>query len=284
MAITRFEDLPSTNSPIISENLNGNFDELGVKVGTSVDNNYRVNILFQGGNILPKGTIHNLTSGSVALNFKVPKANTQYTMKSNIPAGEVAVVFFGSGADATVTTSNNGVSSTTPRTMTSDSNGYVTIAFRYHSEAGSQRNLDLYWYTIAEGTTGIDYIEPSINVDGEEIYSKPVVLFNNANGLFDDITLTDSKSNYSKLEIYFIDDQNFQNTMTIDASNNPFQLQFVKSGGSKGSMYFMATRFSYSGNTIKRGTTTIYNIINGVITENTTADVLKITKIIGYKY
>ena len=45
MAITRFEDLPSTNSPIISENLNGNFDELGVKVGTSVDNNYRTNII-----------------------------------------------------------------------------------------------------------------------------------------------------------------------------------------------------------------------------------------------
>ena len=175
MAITRFEDLPSENSPINSENLNGNFDELGVKVGTSVDNNYRVNILFQGGNILPKGTIYNLTSGSVLLNFKVPKANTQYTMKSNIPAGEGAVVFFGSGADATVTTSNNGVSSTTPRTMTSDSNGYVTISFRYLSEAGSQRNLDLYWYTIAEGTTGVDYIEPSINVDGEEIYSKQKV-------------------------------------------------------------------------------------------------------------
>jgi hypothetical protein len=172
MAITRFQDLPSTNTPINSENLNGNFDELGVKVGTSVDNNYRVNILFQGGNILPKGTIHNLTSGSVALNFKVPKANTQYTMKSNIPAGEGAVVFFGSGADATVTTSNNGVSSTTPRTMTSDSNGYVTIAFRYLSEEGSQRNLDLYWYTIAEGTTGVDYIGPSINVDGETIYAK----------------------------------------------------------------------------------------------------------------
>ena len=133
-------------------------------------------------------------------------------------------------------------------------------------------------------TTYEPYVTPSINVNGEEIYSKPVVLFNNANGLFDDITLTDSKSNYSKLEIYFIDDQDFQNSMAIDASNNPFQLQFVKSGTSRGYMYFIATRFSYSGNTIKRGTTTIYNLINGVITENTTADVLKITKIIGYKY
>ena len=27
MAITRFQDLPSENSPINSENLNGNFDE-----------------------------------------------------------------------------------------------------------------------------------------------------------------------------------------------------------------------------------------------------------------
>lgn len=45
MAITRFQDLPSTNTPINSENLNGNFDELGVKVETSVDNNYRTNIL-----------------------------------------------------------------------------------------------------------------------------------------------------------------------------------------------------------------------------------------------
>lgn len=46
MAITRFEDLPSENSPINSENLNGNFDELGVKVGKSVDNNYRTNIIY----------------------------------------------------------------------------------------------------------------------------------------------------------------------------------------------------------------------------------------------
>lgn len=32
MAITRFQDLPSTNTPINSTNLNGNFDELGAKV------------------------------------------------------------------------------------------------------------------------------------------------------------------------------------------------------------------------------------------------------------
>ena len=128
------------------------------------------------------------------------------------------------------------------------------------------------------------YVTPSINVDGEEIYNKPVVLFNNPTGLFDDITLSDSKSNYSYLEIYFLDDQNFQNSMKIDTSNNMFQLQFVKGGITRGSMYFITTRMYWNSNTvIKRGTTTIYNIVNSVISENATADILKITKVIGYK-
>lgn len=114
--------------------------------------------------------------------------------------------------------------------------------------------------------------------------ASPVVLFNNPSGLFDDIALADNRSNYLKLEIYFIDDQNFQNVMTIDTSGNPFQLQFLKSGANRGSMYFISTRMYFDSNgIIKRGTTTIYNLIGGTITENTTADVLKITKIIGYR-
>lgn len=58
MAITRFEDLPSTNTSINSEHLNDNFDELGVKVGTSVDNNYRTNILYNK-NLLYEVTLTN---------------------------------------------------------------------------------------------------------------------------------------------------------------------------------------------------------------------------------
>ena len=68
MAITRFQDLPSENSPINSENLNGNFDELGVKVGTSVDNNYRTNII-KSKNLFDKSDVEksylNVNNGSV---------------------------------------------------------------------------------------------------------------------------------------------------------------------------------------------------------------------------
>lgn len=111
-----------------------------------------------------------------------------------------------------------------------------------------------------------------------------VILFNNPSGLFDDISLNDARTNYSKLEIYFLDDQNFQNTMTIDSSSNPFQLQFLKSGANRGAMYLVATRMRWNSTTLlKRDTTTVYNIINSQVSENTTADVLKITKIIGYK-
>lgn len=145
-----------------------------INVGTNVDNRSRVNFIRQVNNILPKGTIYTLTDGSVSLNFKVPKANTQYTMKTNLPATDgLALVFFGSGADAQVNSATNGVWVGSPRTMTSDANGYVTIAFRYLSNFSSIKLSD-YWYTLAEGTLGVDYIVPSINVDGETIVNKNV--------------------------------------------------------------------------------------------------------------
>jgi hypothetical protein len=41
---------------------------------------------------------------------------------------------------------------------------------------------------------------------------------------------------------------------------------------------------NWSSNTLlKRGTTTIHQIINATVTQNTTADVLKIVRILGYK-
>ena len=280
----------------IKQVVNENDDKFltnGLNVSNEVDEDYRVNVLHSKNlfdkSIYTQGNLTTTTPTTRIIGFlkKVSIGDTFTIVNINTNMGFAVGISQGNIQGSTGTITDDSGWQSSQYTITSSQNGYLYLLIRYNNDANITPSLlNNNDFMVNEGSTTLPYepyITPSINVDGEEIYSKPVVLFSNPSGQFDDISLSDSKSNYSKLEIYFIDDQNYQDTMTIDTSNKPFQLQFVKSGANRGSMYFIATRFYYSGSTIKRDTTTVYNLINSVLTENTTADVLKITKILGYK-
>lgn len=195
MAITRFEDLPSTNTPINSTNLNGNFDELGVKVGTSVDNNYRVNVLhsknlFDGKaiyfsnatetNITNGKRISNVGSGAAFVLYLIKNVSNDvgktFALKASFTSGRIAIGLcdesgtnriFGQYID----TGNTSISYTIPSLTTSK---YLAV-WLYGSVGTGTVTNDYTNIMINEGSTALDYepyVTSSINVDGETIYTK----------------------------------------------------------------------------------------------------------------
>jgi len=199
MAITRFQDLPSTDTPINATNLNGNFDELGVKVGTSVDSNYRTNIL-KGKNLFDKSQNYiysntNTTSKST-LNTGIKVSNTttvtgfilfklidvsnyvgqKITIKANYDDASYGHYDIGlcdaNGGNrikgSSSTSSGEAITYTIPTITTSK---YLALWF-YCNKNGS---IDYTNIMVNEGDTALPYetyITPTINVDGEDIYVK----------------------------------------------------------------------------------------------------------------
>lgn len=201
MAITRFQDLPSTNTPINSENLNGNFDELGVKVGTSVDNNYRVNVLhsknllnytipltthlgvttsMSDGKLILDGTttgdgdfIYNNSENTLLL-----KAGT-YTISATKISGTYqnrdTAIYIRKVGDETVlfnVAGENDYSRVTTITLTEDTLIHLNI---YTNVSGMVFTNLVVSLQIERGSTATDFeipVTPSINVDGETIYTK----------------------------------------------------------------------------------------------------------------
>lgn len=174
MAITRFQDLPSTNTPINSANLNGNFDELGVKVGTSIDNNYRTNIikgknLFNINDITPNnfldsntGDISSSTSWSTS-NYIEVSSSTSYVL-NYVRSGtsNTTICFYNSSKAfiSSVSTSTLGL----PATFTTPSNAKY-LRFDYKS-ADNQTNIQLEKGSTA--TTYEPFIVKNIVVDNEK--------------------------------------------------------------------------------------------------------------------
>lgn len=192
MAITRFQDAPSTNTPINSANLNGNFDELGAKVGTSIDSNYKTNIikgknLFNKNNynsingyILSGNTTISATGSGVKILYIPCKPNTTYTIQ------KVASKRFSVGT--TRTTPAVGVNyydgvygntTTTELTITTESQAKYLIVEYYLGGSSSPDTLTeaqiVDTIQIEKGSTATTYeayITPTINVDSEDIYVK----------------------------------------------------------------------------------------------------------------
>lgn len=174
MAITRFQDLPSTNTPINSANLNGNFDELGAKVGTSIDSNYKTNII-KGINLFDKSSVVNNTrlgtDGSVitdqytstlfTTNFIEILPSTQYTT-SFTPSNYATRKCFYNSSKTFISYSDSDKTFTTP-------NNAKYMRFTYSID--NINNVMLVKGSSVP-TTYQPYIKPTINVDGEDIYVK----------------------------------------------------------------------------------------------------------------
>lgn len=123
--------------------------------------------------------IENIATGaSRTKNLKL-EPNTVYTMSSNMPktSSNTADLFFASGCNASVSTDANGVWDGQSRTVTSDENGYVTVAYRKQSTSQTPNLMDA-WYQIEQGSTATSYeayIEPEIYVRNDNnVYEKLV--------------------------------------------------------------------------------------------------------------
>lgn len=237
MAIKRFKDLPSTDTPINSANLNGNFDELGAKVGTSIDSNYRTNILM-GKNLFDKNNFNVLDGlisdgGTLASNqyfrtlFIKCKPSTTYT------ASKISSSYFRVGGFASVPTLGASYISrikddnATSITYTTPSNcNYLAITY-YDSNSDNNLQAILDSIQIEKGSTATTYeayITPAINVDGEDIYSKPVVLWTNPSPTSSfagqQITLSDSLNNYDYYEVIYYNTNSLTQTFTTGKIKN----------------------------------------------------------------
>lgn len=98
------------------------------------------------------------TSSINFIDIKV-KPNTYYTYSSNIPktyANENAYIF-ATTIEHGYTTSGNGIWKGQTRKILSDSNGYISLAYRKDSNINSLMD---YWYKIEEGSTATPYSEP----------------------------------------------------------------------------------------------------------------------------
>jgi hypothetical protein len=112
-------------------------------------------------------------------------------MSSNIPQDNGnADLFILSGKTTNPTTANNGVWNGNPRTITSDSEGYIGITYRKLANS-SLANLTTYYYQIEKGSTATAYEE----------YIEPKIYALNNNGVYEKfISKEDTLENYSTNE------------------------------------------------------------------------------------
>ena len=120
--------------------------------------------------------IENIETGAEKkLNLKL-EPNTVYTMSSNMSkaSNNTADLFFASGRNAAVSTDANGVWNGQSRTVTSDENGYVTVAYRKQSSSQTPNLIDA-WYQIEQGSKASAY----------EAYIEPTIYVKNNNGVYE---------------------------------------------------------------------------------------------------
>ena len=188
-----FEDLPSTNTPITAENLNQIQDKLVVVSSTEPAGESREKVWFKiGKNKFDKSRyIENIATGaSRTKNLKL-EPNTVYTMSSNMTktSSNTADLFFASGCNASVSTDANGVWDGQSRTVTSDENGYVTVAYRKQSTSQTPNLMDA-WYQIEQGSTATEY----------EAYIEATIYVKNNNGVYEEF-INNEAEKYSANEL-----------------------------------------------------------------------------------
>ena len=117
---------------------------------------------------------------------------------------------------------------------------------------------------------------------------KPTILYNNAQGSHSNITLSDSSSNYSYLEIFGYETLDHTQVYTkFDVSNtatnlNLMALSFQQDGNL---CRLTASSYTINGTSISKisGHTGHINIFTKAVNEQSISDDINITKVLGYK-
>ena len=189
---TNWQDLPNQTTPINATNLNkieqGIYDATyvnGVNVGSSVDSDYKVNII-KTNNLIPpyvelsatytySGTGEWISSTNyITMKFISVKPNTTYTFKSNASTTKYAQARIYNFNSSKTWISRSDAYTITDGTFTfttGNTTEYIAIGL-YTSSTASLG--DITQYQLNEGNTALSY-EPykrNIVVDNEEIYNQ----------------------------------------------------------------------------------------------------------------
>ena len=268
-----------------------------LKVGSSIDNRSRVNVL-KSKNLLSTslelGTFSNegVKAGSTenyrTANMIKVKPNTTYTISINGTAHAYPVYFYTIGGTF--------VSTATTATFTTPANcEYLNFRCFNADFTSDFANLKV---QLEEGsaTTYEPYITPSIVVDNDEIYSKGTTIYDGGttgSDLSSPISFNDSLANYERIEIYYGTSRPYYITAFYSnyGQHQYFEpsLQFYYLNNADSSFYIYITLLTISQSAMElhssRGSRTVTISSNGTITntKSTTSSTIKIFKVIGYK-
>ena len=287
-----------------------------INVDTSINNKSRVNVLHSK-NLLNYtiplttnlGVTTSMSDGKLILDGTTTGAGSIYGNTTNtilLKAGIYSIsatkisgtyqrnnkdtaIYISKTSDKTILfnlTSSNDYSGTRTIKLTEDTLIYLNI---YINGSGMVLTNLVVGLQIERGGPATDFeipVTPSINVDGEEIYSKPVVLYNNVDGSNEDITLNDNSDNYKYIDIYY-KQQDGTCSFVRALPNTTVALSAPHVTDNGYAIGWSARNIKISGNKITTATTNRYLYINVVSTNDLSGasktNYVYIIKVVGYK-
>lgn len=185
----------TTYEPFIQKTINVNNNKFTdtINVGTEIDSANRVNVLYSHNllnlNVLTIGTFTYNDTGTrittnnyIGIEFITTKPNTNYTFNATLPSQYTSLRYVQFDSSKTFISRSNAVYFSNGIASFTTGNNCYYIAILCYKTTTNASTSDLVNPMLNEGSTALSYepyLTPSINVDGEEIYSKPVILWEN---------------------------------------------------------------------------------------------------------
>ena len=150
-------------------------------------------------------------------------------------------------------------------------------------------NLAQIWTRYRDNQIFIRYcnpVEPSGWKDWKVIMTEPVVLYENSNGSNGNISLSDSISNYSAIEIFYKSDvdANFSSTKVLKPFTKAALITMnINLSGSYQGVFFRITQLSLSNNQLTVGKNGQLFGGGSAVNNGATNNQIYITKVLGYK-
>lgn len=183
---------------------------------------------------------------------------------------------------AGLTTTVNTLSSNVSSVQTTANNASQTASSALNTANTANGKAD----TNATNITSLQTDVGDLSDDVDDM--KPVILYNNAQGSHSNITLSDSASNYSYLEIFgyeTVDDTQIYTKFDVSNTTNNLNLMALSFQQDGNLCRLTASSYTISGTSISKisGHSGHINIFTKVVNEQINTDDIYITKVLGYK-
>ncbi len=148
--------------------------------------------------------------------------------------------------------------------------------------------------SVLSTPTSVDYVATDNIQDGAVTSNKidfttiKTLLFSgtDSGGSSGTIAFTDSPTNYKYLQVFFHDDQSYENSIFIKnnyASNTTFCLQSAKASINGTTIFLLSKRMQLNSTGIARGLETLITLVGGSTPTSSSSNVLRVTEVYGYK-